>query len=387
MNASAHFPQGAWEAPLEERRSSPEAQSQVAEILDQVRAGVRIQPSEALELYIHADLQDLALAATWVRNRHNDPEKVSYVVDRNINYTNICNIHCSFCAFHKKPENGYVIRFDELRKKVMETLAVGGTGILLQGGVNPDLPWEYYLELLRFLAGELGVWVHGFSPVEIRNMATLNGLGLKQTLVKLRQAGLGSLPGGGAEILCDRVRRKISPRKGDASQWLEVMEAAHEIGLVTTGTMMFGILETLEERIEHLQALRDQQDRAISRGNGGGYSAFAAWPFQSFHTAWEGKVSQPTDAEYLRTTAIARIYLDNFKHIQASWVTMGPRTGQMALHFGCDDMGSLMLEENVVRATGTRFSVNRQEMDRMIHQAGFQAWQRSNIYEPVGTSQ
>lgn len=357
----------------------------VSGILARVQAGARIDESEALALYHDADLQDLALAATWVRNRHSDPGRVSYVVDRNVNYTDICNVYCTFCAFYHRPGSpkGYVLSPEELRRKAEETLAVGGTGFLLQGGVNPDLPWSYYLDLLRYLKQDLGIWVHGFSPVEIQQMAKLSGQSLVKTLQDLQDAGLGSLPGGGAEILVDRIRQKISPLKGPASQWLDVMEAAHEVGMVTTGTMMFGITETPQERIEHLNALRTQQDRALARHNGGGYSAFAAWPFQSKNTIWEGKVPKPTDVEYLRTIALARIYLDNFKHIQSSWVTMGRKTGQMALRFGCDDMGSLMLEENVVSAAGACFSVNRDEMNRMITQAGFTPWQRDNIYRPV----
>lgn len=355
------------------------------DLLDAVLAGRRLEDEEALDLYQRADLLDLALAATAVRNRHNDPRRVSFVIDRNVNYTDVCNVYCTFCAFYHKPgdANGYVLTREQLRRKAEETRAVGGTGFLLQGGVNPDLPWSYYLDLVRYLNHDLGIWVHGFSPVEIQQMARLSGLGLKGTLEALREAGLGSIPGGGAELLVDRIRRKIAPLKGGPDKWLEVMEAAHEIGMKTTGTLMFGITETLSERIEHFRCLRDQQDRALARGNGGGHTAFAAWPFQSGHTPWEGKVPKPTDAEYLRTIAIARIYLDNIPHIQSSWVTMGRKTGQAALHYGCDDMGSLMLEENVVSAAGTCFSVNREEMDRMIREAGFEPWQRDNIYRSV----
>lgn len=356
------------------------------DLLDAVLAGRRLADDEALELYQRADLLDLALAATVTRNRHNDPRRVSFVIDRNVNYTDVCNVYCTFCAFYHKPgdANGYVLTLEQLRRKAEETKAVGGTGFLLQGGVNPDLPWSYYLDLVRYLSRDLGIWVHGFSPVEIQQMARLSGLGLKGTLEALREAGLGSIPGGGAELLVDRIRRKVAPLKGGPDKWLEVMEAAHEIGMKTTGTLMFGITETLSERIEHFRRLRDQQDRALARGNGGGHTAFAAWPFQSGHTPWEGKVPKPTDVEYLRTIALARIYLDNIPHIQSSWVTMGRKTGQAALHYGCDDMGSLMLEENVVSAAGTCFSVNREEMDRMIREAGFEPWQRDNIYRPIG---
>ncbi len=359
-----------------------------AEILDKSLAGRRITEGEALCLFEEAELPELALAASSWRNRHNDPSRVSYVVDRNVNYTDLCNVHCTFCAFYHPAGDprGYVLTREQLRQKAEETKAVGGTGFLLQGGVNPDLPWDYYLELVRFLHQDLGLWVHGFSPVEIQTMATLSGQSLRQTLSDLREAGLGSLPGGGAEILVERVRRRIAPRKGGPERWLEVMEAAHEIGLRTTGTMMFGIGETLGERVEHFRVLREQQDRALARENGGFHTAFAAWPFQSGHTVWEGKIPPPTDAEYLRTISIARIYLDNFPHIQSSWVTMGRKTGQLALHYGCDDMGSLMLEENVVSAAGTQYSVNRGEMERMIRAAGFEPWQRDNGYGNVASS-
>ena len=359
-------------------------QADTGTILQGVLQGARIGPEEALHLFGHASLPDLAVAATAVRDRHNDPRRASFVIDRNVNYTDVCNVYCTFCAFYHKPgsSQGYTLTWDQLRQKAEETKAVGGTGFLLQGGVNPDLPWSYYLELVAFLKG-LGIWVHGFSPVEIQMMARLSGQSLEKTLHDLREAGLGSIPGGGAEILVDRVRKKIAPLKGGPERWLEVMEAAHSVGIKTTGTMMFGITETLAERVEHFRVLREQQDRALARANGGGHTAFAAWPFQSGHTIWEGKVPRPTDAEYLRTIAIARIFLDNFAHVQSSWVTMGRKTGQMALHYGCDDMGSLMLEENVVSAAGTCYSVNREEMDRMIRGAGFEPWQRDNIYIPV----
>jgi cyclic dehypoxanthinyl futalosine synthase len=359
--------------------------AETVDILDAVTQGRRIDEAQALHLFQHADLLDLAVAATAARNRHNDPARVSYVIDRNVNYTDVCNVYCSFCAFYHKPGDprGYLLSWDQLRQKAEETKAVGGTGFLIQGGVNPDLPWSYYLELVSFLRG-LGIWVHGFSPVEIHMMARQSGLDLESTIRALREAGLGSIPGGGAEVLVERVRKRIAPLKGGPEKWLEVMEAAHVVGMKTTGTMMFGITETLAERVEHFRVLREQQDRALSRANGGGHTAFVAWPFQSGNTVWAGKLDKPTDAEYLRTIAVARIYLDNFPHIQSSWVTMGRKTGQMALHYGCDDMGSLMLEENVVSAAGTCYSVNRDEMHRLISGAGFQPWQRDNIYGTVG---
>lgn len=354
----------------------------VACIIRKVLQGERITEGEGLSLYANAALPELALAATSMRNRHNALDRVSYVIDRNVNYTDICDIGCVFCAFHKKTSQaGYVLSWKVLEEKARETLLQGGTGFLLQGGVNPALPWEYYLELVKRLR-DFSLWVHGFSPVEIQRMASLNGLGLRGTLKALKDAGLGSLPGGGAEILSDRCRRRLSPAKGGVDRWLEVMEAAHEEGILTTGTMMFGIQESLEERMEHLRHLRDQQDRALARGLGR-YTSFTAWPFQSGNTPLHGKVDKPTDVEYLRTIAIARIFLDNFPHMQSSWVTMGRKIGQLALHYGCDDMGSLMLEENVVSAAGTSHVVDLASLLNLIHQAGFKAWQRDNVYGSI----
>ena len=356
-----------------------------ATILDKVENGIRLNEEEALQLLEQATLADLSVAATTVRNRHSDPGKVSYIIDRNVNYTDVCNVYCTFCAFYHKPGDprGYVLTKEQLRQKAEETKALGGTGFLLQGGVNPDLPWDYYLDLVHYLKHDLGIWVHGFSPIEIQMMAKLSGQSLLKTIADLKEAGLGSIPGGGAEILVARIRKKIAPLKGGPEKWLEVMEAAHEVGLKTTATMMFGITETLPERIEHFRVIRDQQDRALARHNGGAYTAFVAWPFQSGHTVWEGKIEKPTDTEYLRTIAVARIYLDNVPHIQSSWVTMGKKTGQVALHYGCDDMGSLMLEENVVSAAGTCYNVNKEEMVRLIQDTGFDPWQRDNIYGVV----
>lgn len=359
--------------------------TRTAEIVDKVVAGGRVDAAEALHLLEHASLAELSLAATAVKHRHNDPAKVSFIIDRNVNYTDLCNVYCTFCAFYHKPgdKRGYTLTKEQLKQKADETKALGGTGFLLQGGVNPDLPWEYYLDLVHYLRHDLGIWVHGFSPVEIQMMAKLSGQTLRKTIADLMAAGLGSIPGGGAEVLVDRIRKKIAPLKGGPDKWLEVMEAAHEEGLKTTATMMYGITETMAERIEHFMAIRDQQDRSLARNNGGQYSAFAAWPFQSGHTVWEGKIPKPTDTEYLRTIAVARITMDNVPHVQSSWVTMGKKTGQMALAYGCDDMGSLMLEENVVSAAGTCYNVNKGEMIRLIHDAGFEPWQRDNIYGVV----
>jgi cyclic dehypoxanthinyl futalosine synthase len=351
-------------------------------IFEKTANGIRISEEEALCLFNEASLLELSRFATIARNQHANPNKVSYLIDRNVNYTNICSIKCTFCAFRREESasDAYVLSLDALAIKAKETKEMGGTGFLLQGGINPKLPWEYYLKMVSFLSAKCGMWVHGFSPPEIQHLAKINGLGLEGTLAALKETGLGSLPGGGAEILSDRVRREISPRKGSAADWLDVMEAAHSIGLRTTGTMMYGTLETTSERIEHLRLLRGQQDRALARNNGGFHTAFAAWPFQGRNTEWEDKIAQATDAEYLRLIAVARIYLDNIPHIQSSWVTMGPKTGQVALHYGCDDMGSLMIEENVISSTGMAYKTNEAEIVRLIHQAGFEAWQRDIFY-------
>lgn len=354
----------------------------IIEIKTALEQGARLQEAEARLLMEEAELADLSVLANLIRNQKNQQDEVTFVIDRNINYTNVCNQHCSFCAFHRPPGDptGFVLSAESLREKCRETRELGGTGVLLQGGVNPGLSWGHYLELVSLIRREEGLWVHGFSPVEIRAMAALNGLGIRGTLEALREAGLGSLPGGGAEILVDSVRQRIAPLKGGVAEWVEVMEEAHKIGMQTTGTMMFGIGESPDDRLAHLRVLREQQDRALSRANGGGYTAFAAWPFQAGNTPWEGRIPPPTHVEYLKVIAISRIYLDNFDHIQSSWVTMGGRTGQLALHYGCDDMGSLMLEENVVNAAGTHFEFNRFEMDTMIREAGFRPRQRDNIY-------
>jgi len=357
-------------------------------IFEKTMAGERITAQDALSLFEAASLPELSRLATIVRERRTDPRRVSYVIDRNVNYTNICAIRCTFCAFHRseKSADSYILNLGELEQKADETKKLGGTGFLLQGGVNPALPLDYYLGMVSFLNGKCGIWVHGFSPAEVRQMSKISGLGLEGTLMALKDAGLGSLPGGGADILSDRVRQKIAPRKGSADEWLEVMEAAHSIGMATTATMMYGISETIQERVEHFFLLRDQQDRALARMNGGGHTAFCAWPFQSGNTPLKGLAPETTDAEYLKTIAVASIFLDNFPHVQSSWVTMGKKVGQVALHYGCDDMGSAMIEENVVSAAGTAHTTTTAEIERLVRLAGFEPWQRDNVYNNLGRS-
>ena len=335
-------------------------------------AGARLNPEEARGLW-DLDLLSLGRWADRARRRLNPQDRVTYVVDRNINYTNICTSGCRFCAFFRSPgePDGYVLDNEELAQKLTELKAHGGSGVLLQGGLNPDLPLAYYEALVRQIR-DSGLGVHGFSPPEIAFLGQRFGLPLKEILARLLQAGLSSIPGGGAEILVDRVRSQISPRKCGSAQWLEVMAAAQELGLKTSATMMFGHLETRAERLEHLFKIRDLQDRT------GGFLSFIPWTFQPGSTALGG---QPLGAvEYLRTLAVSRLVLDNVPHLQVSWVTQGPKIAQVALKFGADDFGSTMLEENVVAATGVGFRLSRDEIETLVRQAGYQPRVRDHRY-------
>jgi cyclic dehypoxanthinyl futalosine synthase len=312
----------------------------------------------------------------WRRQRHPEP-RVTYVVDRNINYTNICISACRFCAFYRSPgaDGGYVLEEAELVQKLVETQELGGTGILLQGGLNPALPLEYYEDLVAFIRGRFGLHVHGFSPPEIVFLSQNSKLEIAEVLRRLIAAGLGSIPGGGAEILVDRVRQATSPQKCSAAQWLTVMETAHGLGLRTTATMMFGHIETLDERLEHMLRLRELQERT------GGFTAFIPWSFQPGGTALGGTTAGVID--YLKTLAISRLVLDNFPSLQVSWVTQGAKIAQVALKFGANDFGSTMIEENVVAATGVGFRLSREEIVRQIIDAGYEARQRDHLYRLV----
>ncbi len=345
-------------------------------IEEKILDGRRIHAEEAFRLYREADIHHLGLLADQVRFRKNPRPMVTYVIDRNINYTNICISGCKFCAYYCSPENegGFVLSREELGRKIEETKALGGTQILLQGGLHPDLPLEFYEDMLMFIRGR-GIHCHGFSPPEIIHFSKLSGLGVREVLQRLIDAGLGSIPGGGAEILVDEVRSRIAPRKASTSQWLHVMETAHELGLRTTATMMFGHLETLEQRIQHLRELRDLQDRT------GGFTAFIPWPFQPGNTAID--VLPATAFDYLRMLAISRIFLDNFQNIQASWVTQGPKVAQLALSFGANDFGSTMIEENVVAAAGVSHRLSEAGIRRYIRDAGFEPRQRLMDYTLV----
>ena len=349
----------------------------MAIITAKVQAGSRISDDEFFLLERDADLYQLGFLADSIRRRLHPEGQVTYVVDRNVNYTDICTSACKFCAFFKAPEDqsGYLLTFDQLEQKIRETQELGGTQILLQGGLHPDKPLEYYEEMLRFMK-TTGIHVHGFSPPEVCHFATLSGLSIREVLQRLIAAGLDSIPGGGAEILSDRVRQATAPRKCSADQWIEVMEEAHNQGLRTTATMMFGHIETIPERLEHLRRLRDLQDRT------GGFTAFIPWPFQPDNTALSQQVEieKTTGLGYLRMLALSRIYLNNFVNVQASWVTQGPKIAQLSLFFGANDFGSTMLEENVVAAAGVSFRLSESEIRRLVVDAGFEPRQRLMDY-------
>ncbi len=350
---------------------------QLETVIANVSAGRRISDNDYRILENNADLHQLGCLANGLRQRKHPENLVTYIVDRNINYTDICISACKFCAFFKAPEQkqGYLITFEELAEKIRETQALGGTQILLQGGLHPEQPLEYYEEMVSFMKST-GIHVHGFSPPEICHFADISGLSVKQVLKRLISAGLDSIPGGGAEILSDRVRQLTSPRKCTADEWIEVMGEAHDQGLRTTATMMFGHVETKEERLEHLRRLRELQDRTH------GFTAFIPWPFQPRNTML-AEVEKTSALEYLRMLALSRIYLDNFDNIQASWVTQGPKVAQLALFFGANDFGSTMIEENVVAAAGVSFRLSEQEIRRLVADAGFLPAQRLMDYSIV----
>ncbi|MGZ5566820.1 MAG: cyclic dehypoxanthinyl futalosine synthase [Limisphaerales bacterium] len=352
------------------------------EVVEKVWAGNRINPSEALRLYslplealgVLADRRRQLTKANAYDGRGN--EIVTYIVDRNVNYTNVCNVYCKFCAFYRteKDSDAYVITFEEMDKKIEETIALGGTQILMQGGHHPKLSMQWYLDLLSHIKSKFPqVNIHGFSPSEFIHFREVFGLPLEEIISKFKQAGLGSVPGGGGEILVDRVRKRISPLKAMSDDWLSVMDVAHRLGLSSSATMMFGHVETIEDRIEHLERVRAQQDKSK------GFTAFIAWTFQSENTM----LKAPTVGahEYLRVQALARIYLDNFQNIQSSWVTQGPEIGQVALKYGANDLGSIMIEENVVSQAGATFRMGVKDMQRLIKELGYEPHQRDNWYQ------
>lgn len=346
----------------------------------------RIEKETALEYLKTAELLELGEQADSIRKRLHPEGIVTFIVDRNINYTNVCINKCRFCAFYRDAESpdAYVLTKDEMFEKIEKTIALGGTQILLQGGIHPDLGIDYYTDLLKSIKDRYEVNVHGFSPPEIFYLSEMHNLTIRETLLMLRQAGLDSIPGGGAEILSDRVREILSPKKIKSSQWLMVMEEAHKIGMKTTATMMFGSIEEPEDIIEHLDAIRSLQDKT------GGFTAFIPWSFQpgnteigSRFTIHGSRFYGATAVDYLRVLALSRIYLDNIKNIQASWVTQGLKMAQIALRFGANDFGSTMIEENVVRAAGVSYTVSKEDIIQAIKSAGFKAAQRDTYYNII----
>ena len=351
-------------------------------ILEKALNGERISPEEAVRLFETTDMLLLGNIASRISRKKLKERVVTYIVDRNINYTNICITDCAFCAFYRKEddEEAYVHPFETIARKIEETIALGGRQILLQGGHNINLKIDYFEDLFRRIKEWFDIHLHALSPPEIVHTAKISKLAIVDTLNRLKHSGLDSIPGGGAEILVDRVRQKISPHKCSTREWLDVMDCAHGMNIPTTATMMFGHVETVEDRVEHLRRIRDQQDKTM------GFTAFIPWPFQPGRTELgldHDISSQVTGLDYLKTLAISRIFLDNFDNLQSSWVTQGPKVGQMALYYGANDMGSTMLEENVVRAAGTVHCLNEEDIRRIITDSGFKPQRRNMRYERV----
>ena len=355
----------------------------VSQVLDKALDGERITDDEAVALLESRDLISVGKAADELRRRRTDPDRITFIVDRNVNYTNVCYTDCDFCAFYRRPgdkNEGYLLPKPVIFKKIEETLAIGGTGVLMQGGHHPDLGIDYYEDLFRSIKERYMVHLHVLSPPEIQHIARRSKLSIPQTLTRLRDAGLDSVPGGGAEILVDRVRRIIAPKKTTTNEWLGVMRHAHRLGISTTATMMYGHVETVPERVEHMRRIRDLQDEAH------GFRAFISWTFQADGnrlTAKVSKESMPTSFDYLLTQAVSRIYLDNVDHIQSSWVTQGMKIGQVALGFGADDLGSVMIEENVVSAAGTTHRATTDDFVKTIRALGKTPVQRDTLYRDV----
>src|SRR6478672_12879338 len=345
---------------------------------EKVLEGARISSEEALQVY-QLPLEELGALANERRNLAKEKsyggrgrEIVTYIADRNINYTNVCNVYCKFCAFYRteRDEDHYVLSLEQIDQKLDELAAEGGVQVLLQGGHHPKLGIDYYLNLLSHVRAKYPqINIHGFSPPEFNHFSQVFGMSLREVIEKFKEAGLGSIPGGGGEILVDRIRDRIAPLKCKTDQWLEVMRIGHELGLRSSATMMFGHVESVDDRIEHLQRLRDTQDET------GGFTAYICWTFQPENTRL--KADTVTSAEYLRMQALSRIFLDNFENVQSSWVTQGPKIGQLALKFGANDFGSVMMEENVVSSAGTSYRLSKAQIERLITEAGYQPHRRS----------
>jgi len=339
-------------------------------------------PQDLLDLYTNAPLLELGGLADAARRERHPHGVVSYIVDRNINYTNVCVADCGFCAFYRRPKHseGYTLSFEEIGAKIDETKAMGGVQILIQGGHNPYIPFEWYLDLLRYIKRYHPIHIHGFSPSEVDFFSEVFQLDARTVIRELQSAGLDSIPGGGGEILVQRVRDIAAPKKAGADRWLEIMEIAHQEGMKTSVTMMYGLGETLAERLEHLLRVREVQART------NGFTAFITWPLQPENTPAFQHQPKTDATEYLRTVAMARIVLDNVPNLQASWVTMGLKVGQTSLHFGCNDFGSLMIEENVVSAANTTYRTTTDEIERLIREAGFTPHRRRQDYTLLGSA-
>ena len=354
--------------------------SEVKGILDRALSGERLSVDDCTELLLSHDVALIGAAADEIRQRKHPNNVVTYIIDRNVNYTNVCNVVCTFCAFYRRPgaPDTYVRTFDEICSKIDETIALGGTGVLMQGGLHPDFGIEWYEDLLRNLHAKYPTFqLHCFSPPEIHNIHLISDLDYETIMTRLKAAGLYSLPGGGGEILDDEVRKRVST-KCTTDEWLAVMRAVHRVGLRSTATMMFGIGDTVEHRVKHLQRVRDLQDET------GGFTAFIPWTFQRENTALGRRIKEePTGVDYLKMLAVSRLFLDNIENFQSSWLTQGLKLGQVALRFGANDMGSIMIEENVVSAAGAHNRADEPMLRYLIREAGFIPQQRDILYRFV----
>lgn len=350
----------------------------INDIVEKVIAGQRLSFEDGMRLYRSHNILELATLADFVRQKKHPNNIVTFIISRNINYTNVCWVRCKFCAFYRPPgdEEGYVLSNETIFKKIDELLDLGGYELLMQGGLNPKLKIEYYEELFSSIKSRYKVHLHSLSPAEVIYIAKRSKLSLEETIKRLRAAGLDTIPGGGAEILVDEVREEIAPYKDTAEEWLEVMRTAHKLKMRTTATMMYGSVEKLEHRVEHLIKIRNLQDET------GGFTAFIPWNFQPDGTELGGK--KATGYDYLKTVAISRLMLDNVDNIQASWVTQGPKIAQISLKYGANDFGSTMIEENVVSAAGTKFLMSIQDIRRQIQEAGYEPKIRNTYYQIIG---
>jgi cyclic dehypoxanthinyl futalosine synthase len=359
-------------------------------VLDKALGGERLTTDDCTALLESRDFARIGVAANEIRDRKVDPGTVTYIIDRNINYTNVCNVVCTFCAFYRRPgkPDTYVHSIGEICKRIDETIALGGTGVLMQGGLHPDFNIGWYEDLLSTLHEKYPKFqLHCFSPPEIHNISLISKLDYETILRRLKAAGLNSMPGGGGEILDDEVRKRVST-KCSTDEWLDVMRAVHKVGLISTGTMMFGIGDRIEHRVRHLDRIRQVQDEALARkaetGQGGEFTAFIPWTFQRENTALGRKITEePTGIDYLKMLAVSRLFLDNIQHIQSSWLTQGIKLGQAALGFGADDMGSIMIEENVVSAAGAHNEANERDLRYQIREAGYVPQQRDILYNYI----